>query len=328
MKQYTQIYDKATDIPEEWNVFCKENIYMNTEKLHFFEEVNPCHQKYYMVYNKENELEACFVMFPFEYEFSEKVKRNVKLIFLPVSVADTGIVANPNSKALKSALKKIKGIKLILSTSEDFKLLGGVRYRGLPNCMMDIKWNTLEEYLNSMRRRYRKNIKETIKKGEKLTKRVLTNNNEFTQEMYDLYKQLMDRADYVLEILNLDFFRNSFAKTIVLEEDNKPKAFVQAIECGDKLIGEFCGFDYKDRDKYDLYKNIILAFIEYAIVNGFKTIDIGQSAESVKLKFGAYLQPKYSWIFWNGNKVCNMILKFILLRKKEDRQEYNYHVFK
>lgn len=63
--------------------------------------------------------------------------------------------------------KKIKGIKLILSTSEDFKLLNGIRFNG------------------------------------------------------------------------------------------KPKAFIQFVEVGEKIISEFCGFDYKDRDKYNLYNNII-----------------------------------------------------------------------
>ena len=323
-----KIYDKAKDIPKEWDEFCIDNFYMSREKLEFFEKVNNCNQKYYMVYNENDKIEACFVMFPFKYEFSKRIKLNVQLIFLPASVADPGIVAKPNSKALADCLKKIKGIKLILSTSEDFKLLNGIRQEGLPNCMLNVKWDTMEEYKNSMRNNYRKNINKVIKKQNLLSKRIITNPKEFTKETHDLYLQVMNHADYVLETLNLDFFQNNFSKTIVLELENEPKAFVQFAEDGEKIIGEFCGFDYEDREKYDLYNIIMVVFIQYAIENGFKIIDIGQSAYRTKLRYGAYLEPKYSWLFYNGNKICNAILKYILLKDNNNKPIYNYNVFR
>lgn len=328
IKSYMKIYNHAKDIPDEWNLFCKENFHMNRNILEFLETVNDCKQKYYMIYNDDKQIEACFVMFPFQYEFSNKIKLNVQLIFLPVSVADSGIVAKNNSKALAECLKKIKGIKLILSTPEGFELKDGIKYKGLPNCMMDIKWNTVEEYFNSMKSRYRKKMKQIIKNRKNLTVRILEDNTKFTDEMHELYIQVMNHAGYVLEVLNIDFFRNSFAKTLLIEKENEPKAFVQFIEENEKIIGEFCGFDYKDRDEYNLYDNVILALIEYAINHKIKLIDIGQSAEGTKLKFGAYLENKYSWIFYNGNKFLNAMLKFILLHENNERRKYDYKVFK
>lgn len=65
--------------------------------------------------------------------------------------------------------------------------------------------------------------------------------------------------------------------------------------------------------------------IQYGIENGFEIIDIGQSAEGTKLKFGAYLEPKYSWLYYNGNTFLNRMLKFILLRNTSPRRVYNYH---
>lgn len=50
---------------------------MNTKILDHIEKTNYCNQKYHMVYNKYDELEACFIMFPFKYEFSKKLKLNV-----------------------------------------------------------------------------------------------------------------------------------------------------------------------------------------------------------------------------------------------------------
>lgn len=108
MKEFIKIYDKAIEIPEEWDKFCCQNFYMMRRNLEFLEQVNPCEQKYYIVYNKDNEIEACFVMFPFKYEFSKRMKLKVKLIFLPVSVADPGIVAKPYSEALSKCLKKLR----------------------------------------------------------------------------------------------------------------------------------------------------------------------------------------------------------------------------
>ena len=328
MKENFKVFDKAKDIPNEWNDFCKDNFFMQKDRLEFLENVNPCNQKYYIVYNKQN-IEACFVMFPFKYEFDKHLKINVKLIFLPVSVADPGIVAKPNSKELYKCLKKIKGIKLILSTSEDFKLINGIKFEGNPNCRLDIKWNDLDQYLNNMRTKYRSQMKEILRKREKLDIRILKDNSkEFTNEIYQLYMQVMSNVDYVLETLNIEFFRNNFSKTMVYEVNKKPKAFMQFIEDDKKIICEFCGFDYKDRDKFDLYKNTLLGVVIYAIENGYKEIDVGQSAEMTKMKFGAYLEPKYSWIFYNGNKICNKILEYILLNKNTHKEKCNYNIFK
>lgn len=327
-REYMKIYERAEDIPSCWDDFCNNNYFMNRKRLKFLESVNNCKQKYYIVYNQLNQIEACFVMFPFRYEFSRRTKIKVKLIFLPLSVADPGIVARKNSEVLAKCLKKIKGIKMILSTSEDFALLNGIKQQGLPNCIMNVSWNTFEEYIDSMRYRYRKKIKNMIKKRESLDKRVLLNNEEFSEEMYELYEQVMNHAGYVLENLNLDFFHNDFSKTIVLELNGKAKAFVQFVEVNEKIIAEFCGFDYKERDKYDLYNNTILSLIEYAIENGFKIIDIGQSAEEAKLKFGCDLEPKYSWIFYNGNKLYNAILKFILFHDTSPRETHKFNVFR
>ena len=328
-KDNIKIYEKAKDIPQEWDIFCRENFYMQIEILKFTEQTSYCNQKYCMVYDSNNNIEACFVMFPFKYEFSKLIRLKVQLIFLPLSVSDAGIIAKPNSKILSRCLKKIKGLKLILSTSEEFELLNGIKYSGLPNCMMEIKWKTVKEYIDSMRTKYRYRTNKMIKNGDILTKRVLEDNKEFSQEMYELYKQVMDNQHYILETLNIDFFRNKFAKTIVLELEGRPKAFIQFIEYGEKIIAEFVGFDYKDRDKYNLYYNIMFSLIEYSIENEFEIIDIGQSAERAKLKFGGYVESKYSWIYFNGNKLLNFILQKILIDNKSNmEEELKFNVFK
>lgn len=54
----------------------------------------------------------------FKYKFFKKIQLNVNLIFLPVSVADPGIVAKPLSKPLSNCLKKIKRLTIFL-----FKIL-------------------------------------------------------------------------------------------------------------------------------------------------------------------------------------------------------------
>lgn len=324
--------ENAKDLPKEWDKLCKNNIYMSKKFMMFMEKVNYCNQSYHLFY-KNNKLYTGFMMFERRFNlfiFTNKYKINLpmKFIYLPLSVSHPSIVWNEDKSELTKVLTSMKGIKIIINVdTEELDNFSKGHY--LPICILENKWNTFDEYLNSMRASYRRRINQALKKGESITYELLSDNKDFTLEMYNLYEQVFDHSEYSLEKLTADFFRNDIAKTILLKINNKIEAFIQLIEDrnNDMLIFEFCGYNYEIAHDYDIYYNMLSEITKYAIDNKFKYVQFGQTAYDAKLKFGAKMYYNY-YLLSHSNKFINT-----LIRKYNDKLQYkvidyDFNVFK
>lgn len=324
--------ENAKDLPKEWDKLCKNNIYMSKKFMMFMEKVNYCNQSYHLFY-KNNKLYTGFMMFERRFNlfiFTNKYKKNLpmKFIYLPLSVSHPSIVWNEDKTELTKVLNSMKGIKIIINVdTEELDNFSKGHY--LPICTLENKWNTFDEYLNSMRASYRRRINQALKKGEAITYELLPDNKDFTLEMYDLYEQVFNHSEYSLEKLTVDFFRNDVAKTILLKINNKIEAFIQLIEDrnNDMLIFEFCGYNYEIAHDYDIYYNMLSEITKYAIDNKFKYVQFGQTAYDAKLKFGAKMYYNY-YLLSHSNKFINA-----LIRKYNDKLQYkvvdyDFNVFK
>lgn len=324
--------ENAKDLPKEWDKLCKNNIYMSKKFMMFMEKVNYCNQSYHLFY-KNNKLYTGFMMFERRFNlfiFTNKYKINLpmKFIYLPLSVSHPSIVWNEDKTELTKVLNSMKGIKIIINVdTEELDNFSKGHY--LPICTLENKWNTFDEYLNSMRASYRRRINQALKKGESIVYELLPDNKDFTLEMYNLYEQVFDHSEYSLEKLTVDFFRNDIAKTILLKINNKIEAFIQLIEDrnNDMLIFEFCGYNYEIAHDYDIYYNMLSEITKYAIDNKFKYVQFGQTAYDAKLKFGAKMYYNY-YLLSHSNKFINA-----LIRKYNDKLQYkvvdyDFNVFK
>lgn len=324
--------ENAKDLPKEWDKLCKNNIYMSKKFMMFMEKVNYCNQSYHLFY-KNNKLYTGFMMFERRFNlfiFTNKYKKNLpmKFIYLPLSVSHPSIVWNEDKTELTKVLNSMKGIKIIINVdTEELDNFSKGHY--LPICTLENKWNTFDEYLNSMRASYRRRINQALKKGEAITYELLPDNKDFTLEMYNLYEQVFDHSEYSLEKLTVDFFRNDIAKTILLKINDKIEAFIQLIEDrnNDMLIFEFCGYNYEIAHDYDIYYNMLSEITKYAIDNKFKYVQFGQTAYDAKLKFGAKMYYNY-YLLSHSNKFINT-----LIRKYNDKLQYkvvdyDFNVFK
>lgn len=324
--------ENAKDLPKEWDKLCKNNIYMSKKFMMFMEKVNYCNQSYHLFY-KNNKLYTGFMMFERRFNlfiFTNKYKINLpmKFIYLPLSVSHPSIVWNEDKTELTKVLNSMKGIKIIINVdTEELDNFSKGHY--LPICTLENKWNTFDEYLNSMRASYRRRINQALKKGESIVYELLPDNKDFTLEMYNLYEQVFNHSEYSLEKLTVDFFRNDIAKTILLKINNKIEAFIQLIEDrnNDMLIFEFCGYNYEIAHDYDIYYNMLSEITKYAIDNKFKYVQFGQTAYDAKLKFGAKMYYNY-YLLSHSNKFINA-----LIRKYNDKLQYkvvdyDFNVFK
>lgn len=323
--------NSAKDLPKEWDVLCKNNIYMSRSFLQFMEKVNYCNQSYHLFYKKKK-LYSCFMMFErkFNLFIFTKYKINVpmKFVYLPLSVSHPSIIWDEDKSEVNDILNKMKGIKILINIQKE-ELDGFSKGNYLPICIIENRWKTWDEYLKSMRANYRRRINQALKKGLDIQYELLKNNKDFTDEMYELYEQVFNHSEYSLEKLTVDFFRNDIAKTILLKIEDKVEAFIQVIEDrkNDMLIFEFCGYNYEIATKYDIYYNMIAKIVQYAIENNFKYIQLGQTAYDAKMKFGADMFDNY-YLLSHSNKFLNWLIKKNNNFLEYKVQKYNFNVFR
>lgn len=321
----------AKDLPEEWDILCRDNIYMSRSFMQFMEKVNYCNQSYHLFY-KEDKLYSCFMMFErkFNLFIFTKYKVNVpmKFIYLPLSVSHPSIVWNDDKKEVTDVLHKMKGVKILINIDKE-ELDGFSKGHYLPICILENKWNTWEEYLGAMRANYRRRILQALKKGERIQYELLKDNKDFTDEWYKLYEQVFDHSEYSLEKLTADFFRNDIAKTVLLKIDGKVEAFIQLIEDrnNDMLIFEFCGYNYEIGHQYDIYYNMMAEITKYAIEHKFKYVQFGQTAYDAKMKFGAKMYYNY-YLLSHGNRFLNWLIKKYNNFLQYKVTDYSFNVFR
>lgn len=328
-----KVINQAKYLPKEWDVLCKENVYMSKHFLEYMEKVNYCNQSYHLFY-KDKKLYSCFMMFEKKFNlfiFTDKydIKTNMKFIYLPLSVTKSSIIFAEDKTEIEEVLNKMKGTKILINTEKNEQLKNFTQGHYLPICTLENKWNSFEEYMESLRANYRRRYTQAIKKGSKIKVDILKDNSNFSNEMYELYEQVFNHSTYSLEKLNKEFFKNDISKIITLSVDEKVEAIVQIIEdrTNDTLIFEFGGYNYEIAHEYDLYHNMLIEIVKYAINNRFKYINLGQTAYDAKLKFGAKMEYSY-FLLSHSNKFLNYLIKKHIHFLEYKVKEYNFNVFK
>lgn len=328
-----QVIKNAKDLPKEWDKLCSKNVYMSKHFLEYMEKVNYCNQSYHLFY-KGNKLYSCFMMFERKFNlfiFTDKydIKVNMKFIYLPLSVTKPSIVFGKDKSEVETVLNKMKGVKILINTDEKDELKNFTKGKYLPICTLENKWNTFEEYMSSLRSNYRRRYNQALKKGADIKIDILKDNSQFTDDMYQLYEQVFEHSTYSLEKLNKEFFENDISKILTLSVNDKVEAIVQIIEdrVNDTLIFEFGGYNYEIAHEYDLYHNMLIQMVKYAIDNKFKYINFGQTAYDAKLKFGAEIKQSY-FLLSHSNKLLNYLIKKNIKFLEYKVKEYSFNVFR
>lgn len=302
-------FDSIKDVPSIWDSVIGDNIYLSIDFLSFMEEVDKCNQKYYMIY-EDDTLDTVFMTYvrnKYNLGMFTKIDlvQKMTMIYVPLSVTRPGIAYGKHLQEAMDFIMKMKGPKMLMNIG-DYNPKGWAKGITCPKCIFYNRFNTFDEYLNSLRSNYRHRYKKAFEKSKALTIEYLIDNKDFTEEMYDCYLQVYNKSRIKVEKLDINFFRGSFFKIFVLKNEEKVVGFGQMLENQTELIFEFVGVDYKYNNQYDTYHRILLEIVKYGIENKFKTIDFGQTADESKLKLGS----KYTELFvylHHSNKIKNFI---------------------
>ena len=301
--------------------------------LELLEEVNPCGQEYYVHKDIILTTYQCELNL-LSFRKNLKLKVKTRMIGLPISLSRSGIWAcNEDDGELRKkvleALATLKGLTVVLNSDIEFP----GQNRTLSNFVFQNRFTDFEQYLQAMRSSYRRHLSLAMQKGEDLSFNMVSPGH-FTRQHYQLYQSIMERADYPLEVLSLEFFKRYNSEVFETRDSTgRLLAFIQMKGIGDTLHFMFCGFQREGKatgSKWDsaaLYQNMLLFIIRYGIENRYKLINMGQTSAETKLKLGCVEKRKYLYAR-HSNPLIDAVLRQLSGRFSDKGYANEHRVFK
>jgi predicted N-acyltransferase len=193
---------------------------------------------------------------------------------------------------------------------------GYLRAESLPGCSMLIPWHTFEEYLLSMRAGYRRQLMATLRRRVEAGLRVRVREDFGTDcaRIYRLYEEVMDRAEFQLERLNLPFFEGlninlgRQSRAILLERRGELLAAAVMLFTPRAATLLLVGIDYEQNREYHSYFNIVIEAIREAINAGVEVLELGQTSYDLKGRLGGATAQRYVYLK-HRNRWLNSMLR-------------------
>jgi predicted N-acyltransferase len=183
---------------------------------------------------------------------------------------------------------------------------GYFRAPSLPSCALAVAWRTFEEYAGAMRAGYRRQLLASLRARDRLGLRVRSVPawEPEAARIFPLYEQVMDRAPFQLERLNLAFLRHLAAglgdrtSALLVERDGALLAAAVLLHAPGALTFLLAGIDYAHHRQSQAYVTLLAEVVAEAIRRGARRLDLGQTGYDLKQRLGA--EPGARWIYVKG----------------------------
>jgi hypothetical protein len=185
-----------------------------------------------------------------------------------------------------------------------------------PNMILPIQWQTFDEYLNAMSKKYRHRAKGIVKKGEEMERRIFSVEDilENEQEIAHLYKNVHLKAKFRLATLPANYFaemkkelQTDFIFTAYYFE-NKLAGFRTSFVLEKTIEAHFIGIDYDLNKQLELYQNILYDYVKESILMRTEQLFLGRTASEIKSTIGAEAVELKCYIR-HHNPLSNRIIK-------------------
>lgn len=193
-----------------------------------------------------------------------------------------------------------------------------IKVNSLPTNKLELKWNNFEDYLKALRTPYRQSINANIRRLNKGTAKteIITNINEiFNNYHFDLYKSVLDKAEFKLEELTIDYFKrmsgipNSQACLVSINKEGLMLGYFLVCNSEkDTLAAMFAGINYQYNRQFDIYFNLFYEVIKLAIDRNKTIIEFGQNSYQFKSRIGCRQYPLYIYLK-HKNRFYNFFIK-------------------
>jgi predicted N-acyltransferase len=204
---------------------------------------------------------------------------------------------------------------------QDSDLLRRKRYHRFlvePEMIVDLQasWNSFEEYLAAMSKKYRNRAKTVMKKSALLEEVELTADDveKCKSEIHELYLNLHERARFKLAALSVDYFpqmKKRFPEIFRITGyrlNGKWVAFRSSFLLSNHLEAHFIGINYELNQEYNLYQRILYDYVNEGIQSRKPQVFLGRTAAEIKSTVGAVAHDLVCYIR-HRNSFSNQIIR-------------------
>ena len=181
---------------------------------------------------------------------------------------------------------------------------GYFRAPSMPSCTLEIAWRTFEEYVSAMRAGYRRQILASLRARERLglTVRLVPRWEADAGRIFPLYEQVMDRAPFQLERLNLAFFQylatdlGDQSSAVLVERHGVLLAAAVLLRAPRAVTFLLAGIDYAHHRQCQAYLTLVAEVVAEAIRHGATRLELGQTSYDLKRRLGAELSARWLYL--------------------------------
>jgi len=200
------------------------------------------------------------------------------------------------------------------------------RQPGLPTAALDVRYASLDDYLRSLSRATRRDLRRKLRAGAALRVEWRSNVDDVRDEIMRLYRQTRNNAELDFEDLTADYFRN-----VLREPDARAScalywlgerlvAFNLVLHDGRRLLDKFLGMDYAVAHELNLYFYTWVENVRWCIANTVPVYQSGQGLHREKLRLGGRLSPNWLW-YRHRNRMLHAIFALAERLVRLDRND-------
>ncbi len=175
-----------------------------------------------------------------------------------------------------------------------------------PNMVLtlDPKWQSIDDYLSCLTKRYRAAAKKVMKPFESpnLSISPIRDIQNESGRIQELYKAVAAKADiclFELSVTTLPRMAETLGNCFVaigIRESGFLIGFVTIIRDGETAIGFYLGLDYEANARLPVYHALLLSVVEQSIQWRCKRISFGRTALDAKSRLGCKPEPAHVWV--------------------------------
>jgi len=180
-------------------------------------------------------------------------------------------------------------------------------------------WKTMDDYLDSMKTKFRTKAKSVFSKSEVLELRDFSVEEieQYSERIEQLFANVLEKSEFSFGRLNARAFAN-------LKRNLDDKFSFRSAWLNDELVGfstallnrdlieaNFVGLDYNFNKEYSVYQRFLYDYVEQGLKSRAKELHLGRTAELIKSQIGAL--PTNMMLYAKHRKsVSNLLLKPIV----------------
>ena len=219
--------------------------------------------------------------------------------------------------------------------SEQLKIFNYRKFKLDPNMFIPIRpeWKTFEDYMNTMKSKYRSRITAMFKQGSELERRSLSSEEieQYFDKIQELYANVANKAKMKINHYDTTYF-------VELKRQMKDDFELVGYFLQDEMVGfrtnlfwgEHCeahsvGVNYDFNTKYAVYQNLLADTVRRAFETNKKNIIFGRTAMEMKSSLGAVPVEMYCYMRHSAtitNKAIKPVFNYIKTSEWVERNPF------